>query len=158
MNSPFILKFNAIKRFLMTEQEKETSWTLFNFPNIWARQRVQIYLRNYICYSRNSISPWTGPQTKTIFWSFFPRMVHTMTTKKISLVWAPVQAFLYICHFFWPFSLCQPWLKIILQRIWVIIFTKRSKLSVLELPSVRNNSLLLDTFCTFKNPIEPLNL
>ena len=25
MNSPFILKFNAIKRFLMTEQEKETS-------------------------------------------------------------------------------------------------------------------------------------
>ena len=71
MNSPFIRKFNAIKRFLMTEQEKETSWTLFNFPNIWARQQVQRYLKNYICYFRNSISPWTGPQTKTIFWSFF---------------------------------------------------------------------------------------
>ena len=97
MNSPFILKFNAIKRFLMTEQEKETSWTLFNFPNIWAMQQVQRYLKNYICFFRNSISQWTGagPQTKTIFWSFFLGMVHTMTTQKISLVWAPVQVFFY---------------------------------------------------------------
>ena len=93
MNSPFILKFNAIKRFLMTEQEKETSWTLFNFPNIWARQQVQRYLKNYICYFRNSISPWTGPQTKTIFWSFFLGMIHTKTTKKSASSEPPFRLF-----------------------------------------------------------------
>ena len=93
MNSPFILKFNAIKRFLMTEQEKETSWTLFNFPNSWARQQVQWYLKNYICYFRNSISPWTGPQTKTIFWSFFLGMIHTMTTKKSASSEPPFRLF-----------------------------------------------------------------
>ena len=157
MNSPFILKFNAIKRFLMTEQEKETSWTLFNFPNIWARQQVQRYLKNYICYFRNSISPWTGPQTKTIFWSFFLGMIHTMTTKNQPRL-SPRSGFSRHLSLFWPVSLCQPWLKIIVQNIWVIIFTKSAKLSVLEVPSVRNNRLLLDTFCTFKSPIGPLNL
>ena len=59
---------------------------------------------------------------------------------------------------FWPVSLCQPWLKIIVQNIWVIIFTKSANLLVLEVPSVRNNCLLFDTFCTIKSPIGPLNL
>ena len=59
---------------------------------------------------------------------------------------------------FWPFSLCQHRLKIILLRIWVILFTKNAKLSVLGVTWVRNNRLLFYFFWTFKNPIGPLNL
>ena len=81
-----------------------------------------------------------------------PYYDHTKNQPRLS----PRSGFFIHLSFFWPFSLCQPWLKIIQHRIWVIILTKSAKLSVLEVPSVRNNSLLLDTFCTFKNPIEPL--
>ena len=113
MNSPpftcwHYLLINAIKRFLITEEEKGTSWTLFNFPIIWTRQQVQRYLTNNICYLKKSILPCRGPQTKTLFWSFFLGIIHTVTTKKIGFVWAPLQAFLDICHFFGHFHFVNP--------------------------------------------------
>ena len=46
------------------------------------------------------ISPWTGPQTKTIFWAFFLDMFYIFTMPKISLVWGPVQPLLNKDHDF----------------------------------------------------------
>ena len=40
-------------------------------------------------------------------------MIHTVTTKKVSFVWAPLQAFLDICHFFGHFHFVSTgWKKI----------------------------------------------
>ena len=57
-------------------------------------------------------------------------------------------------HWLWPFQVFSLSLFTIAgRRIWVIIFTKSAKLSVLGVPWVRNNRLLLDFLWTFKNPI-----
>ena len=99
-----------------------------------------------------------GASDEDGIWKFFSRNYPYYYHKKNWLCLGPPSGFSRHSSLFWPFSLCQPWLKIFQQRIWVIIFTKNAKFSVLEVPLVRNNSLLLCTFCTFKNPIGPLNL
>ena len=84
----------------------------------------------------------------SFFSSYDLYFYHTKNQLRLS----PPSGFSRHLSLFWPVSLCQPWLKIILQRIWVIIFTKSANLSVLEVLPVRNYRLLLDTFCTFKSP------
>ena len=56
--------------------------------------------KSYFCYFRSLISPWRGPQLKSLFGGFFLSMVDIFTIQKISLNWAPLQAFLNIDHNF----------------------------------------------------------
>ena len=58
-------------------------------------------------------------------------MIHEYCYHKKQSRLSPLSHCLYISHKFWLFSFCQHRLKIILWRIWVIIFTKSTKLSVL---------------------------
>ena len=91
----FHAKETFVKQF---RKEKGTSWTLLNYPNIWSKHVAERFLQNNICFFRNPISPWTGPQWKSLFWAFFLRMAYIFTMPKISLHWGPVQPFLNIDH------------------------------------------------------------
>ena len=56
--------------------------------------------KNNICFFRSLISPWTGPQWKSLFRAFFLSMIYFFTMPKISLHWGPVQPFLNVDHNF----------------------------------------------------------
>ena len=58
------------------------------------------YLQNNICYFRSPISPWRGPQWKSLFGAFFLGKAYIFTIPKISLHWGPLQPFLKIDHDF----------------------------------------------------------
>ena len=117
----------------------------------------QIFAKQYLLFWNFNFTM-KGASDEDDILSFFPSYDLYFYHTKNQLRLSPPSGFSRHLSLFWPVSLCQPWLKTIEQNIWVIIFTKSAKLSVLEVPSVRNNCLLLDTFCTFKSPIGPLNL
>ena len=79
------------------------------------------YLQNYICYFRSPISPWTGPQVKSLFRTFFFGMVYIFTIQKISLDWGPVQPFLNFDHDFG--HIC------FLKKLWNFFGTKSGSYS-----------------------------
>ena len=79
------------------------------------------YLQNDICYFRSPISPWTGPQVKSLFRTFFFGMVYIFTIQKISLDWGPVQPFLNFDHDFG--HIC------FLKKLWNFFGTKSGSYS-----------------------------
>ena len=81
---------HGIKQFWRYTEEKGTSWTLLIITNIWLWHLVKGYLENNICYFRTTISPWRGPQVKSLFRTFFFGMVYIFTIQKISLDWGPL--------------------------------------------------------------------
>ena len=93
----FLNFYDAMEAFVkQLKKEKVMSWTLLNDSYIQRKQLVHRYLQNNICYFRSPISPWTGPQLRSLFRAFFLSMVNIFIMQKISLNWAPVHAFLNI--------------------------------------------------------------
>ena len=70
------------------------SWILLNVTNIWCKQLKHRYLQNNICFFRSPISPWTGPQWRSLFraffsgWSIFsPYQKSALTEPPFKLFW-----------------------------------------------------------------------
>ena len=102
-------------------KEKGTSWTLLIITNIWLQHLVQGYLENNICYFRSPISPWRGPQSNSLFRTFFINKFYIFTMPKISMDWGPLQPFLNIDHDFG--HIC------FLKKLWNFFGTKSGSYS-----------------------------
>ena len=75
-----------------TRQEKGRVECLWEFQIFYQGIIAQIFGKN-ICYFKSPISPWRGPQSKSLFWAFFLNSLWSPSTKKISFDWAPLLAF-----------------------------------------------------------------
>ena len=80
-------------------------------------------------------------------------MVYIFTIQKISLHWAPLQAFLNINHNFGQTCFLKNVVKICWCKIWVISISKSAKLHVWWVYWMKNKCLHLSTFCTFQTPL-----
>ena len=112
--------------------------------------------KNNICFFRSPISPWTGPQWKSLFGAFFLSMVYIFTMPKIGLHWGPVQPFLNVDHNFSKNCFLKKLWKNFGTKIWVVTIRKNAKFFVWWGYWVRNKCLLLSTFCTFQTPLTVL--
>ena len=121
----------------------------------WKLNRLSGLLHSFPSFQTYSYSRWM------YLWIIFKSSWRNSKIKLI--IWLPSFRFwqnillllIYIFIFSIWDALCQHRMKIILQRFWVTFFTKGAKLSVLRVPWVRTNCLLLHFFW---RPIEQLNL
>ena len=109
--------------------------------------------KNLIFYFRSLISPWRGPQLKSLFRAFFHSMVYIFTMQKIILNWAPLHAFLNIGLDFGQTCFQKRWWNFLWCKIWVIIISKSAKFLVWRVYWMKNKCLLLSTFCSFQTPL-----
>ena len=75
-----------------TKQEKGRVECLWEFQIFYQGIIAQIFGKN-ICYFKSPISPWRGPQSKSLFWAFLLDSLWSPFTHKISYDWAPLLAF-----------------------------------------------------------------
>ena len=89
------------------------NWDLPTLPSFWGKMSLSLSnslsfasiplvkigknsQNSHFFYFRSPISPWRGPQRKSLFGAFFLDMLHIFTMPKISLRWGPLQPFLNI--------------------------------------------------------------
>ena len=75
-----------------TRQEKGRVECLWEFQIFYQGITVQIFGKT-ICYFKSPISPWKGPQSKSLFWAFFLNSLWSPSTKKNQLWLSPPSCF-----------------------------------------------------------------
>ena len=90
--SRYIFRGRNAQFSIETRQEKGRVECLWEFQIFHQGIIAQIFGKN-ICYSKSPISPWRGPQWKSLFWAFLLNSLWSPSTQKISFHWAPLLAF-----------------------------------------------------------------
>ena len=86
-------------------------WTFFSDTNIWREQLVHRYSQNNICFFRSPISPWRGPQWKSLFGAFFSRHGLYFHHTKNQPPLRPPSTFSENWPWFWPYLLSKQFMK-----------------------------------------------
>ena len=84
--------------FIGTRQEKGQVECLWEFQIFSPEIIAQIFEEKIFVFFKSPISPWRGPQSKSLFWAFFLNSLWSPSTKKISFDWAPLLAFPNVLH------------------------------------------------------------
>ena len=99
---------------LGTKQEKGRVEYLWEFQIFYQGIMAQIFGKN-ICYFKSPISPWRGPQSKSLFWAFFLNSLWSPSTKKSALTEPPFLLFQTFCiisaNFVLEMSAANFWVK-----------------------------------------------
>ena len=77
---------------ILTGQEKGRFECLWEFQIFSPEIIAQIFEEKYLFF-KSPISPWRGPQWKSLFWAFFLNSLRNHTTQKIRFHWGPLLAF-----------------------------------------------------------------
>ena len=119
-----------------TKQEKGRVECLWEFQIFYQGIIAQIFGKN-ICYFKSPISPWRGPQWKSLFWAFLLNLLWSPSTQKINVHWAPLLAFPNVWLNIFKFCLLNVCCNS-LVKIWVITLSKQLDLDKYTFFSLRN--------------------